>query len=121
MEIDAIQTGLKKNSFDVIISCELIEHLPDVMAHLEEVKRLLKTGGYYFMTTPNHNLELMYDFIFNKKADELHVSPQTHNSLGKVLKDAGFKVNFYKLNTLTVGQKDKLGFLHRLYPVKFFL
>ena len=42
------------NSFDTIISCETIEHLPRPRTALAEFHRVLKPGGRLFLTTPNY-------------------------------------------------------------------
>ncbi len=39
--------------FDIVIASEIIEHLYDTDYFLEEIKRVLKRGGYLFLTTPN--------------------------------------------------------------------
>ena len=41
------------NSFDIIISVENLEHLPNIDQHLFEVKRVLKPNGIYLIKTPN--------------------------------------------------------------------
>jgi 2-polyprenyl-3-methyl-5-hydroxy-6-metoxy-1,4-benzoquinol methylase len=46
--------GLNGGMFDTVISCETIEHLPDPVAALREVHRVLKPGGRLFLTTPNY-------------------------------------------------------------------
>jgi len=42
------------NSFDLIISCETIEHLPDVQAALNEMYRVARPGARLLLTTPNY-------------------------------------------------------------------
>ena len=39
-------------SFDVVISTEVLEHVPDPDSYLLEVKRVLKPGGVFFFTVP---------------------------------------------------------------------
>lgn len=41
-------------SFDTVISCETIEHLPDPPTAVREFARVLKRGGRLFLTTPNY-------------------------------------------------------------------
>src|SRR5712692_1987457 len=42
------------NSFDVVCSCETIEHLPDPQSALREMWRVTRPGGQLFLTTPNY-------------------------------------------------------------------
>lgn len=41
-------------SFDVVVSCETIEHVPHPAKALAELARVLKPGGTLFLTTPNY-------------------------------------------------------------------
>jgi 2-polyprenyl-3-methyl-5-hydroxy-6-metoxy-1,4-benzoquinol methylase len=41
-------------SFDTVISCETIEHVPDPKKALAELARVLKPGGRLLLTTPNY-------------------------------------------------------------------
>ena len=44
---------LKDNSFDVVISFQVIEHIRKDKAYLKEIHRVLKPGGKAIITTPN--------------------------------------------------------------------
>jgi SAM-dependent methyltransferase len=39
--------------FDLVVSFEVIEHLPDYRALLAEARRVLKSGGIFLVSTPN--------------------------------------------------------------------
>ena len=41
-------------TFDTVISCETIEHVPDPPRAVRELTRVLKPGGRLFLTTPNY-------------------------------------------------------------------
>ena len=41
-------------TFDTIISCETIEHVPDPRGALHELQRVLRPGGRLLLTTPNY-------------------------------------------------------------------
>lgn len=47
------------NSFDVIISFQVIEHVRDVKMYLKEINRVLKKNGTFYCTTPNRNYRLL--------------------------------------------------------------
>lgn len=41
-------------SFDTIISCETIEHLPDPVGAIRDMARVCRKDGFLFLTTPNY-------------------------------------------------------------------
>jgi ubiquinone/menaquinone biosynthesis C-methylase UbiE len=51
---DAQNLPFADNSFDVLVSCETIEHLPAVQSALNEMFRVTRPGGRLFLTTPNY-------------------------------------------------------------------
>jgi len=50
---DATHTQFSDQQFDVIISHEVIEHIEDQSAYVNECARLTKKNGYLILTTPN--------------------------------------------------------------------
>ena len=50
--------GFPSNVFDWVISFQVIEHIKDDFAFLAEVKRVLKPGGRFIVTTPNSRMSL---------------------------------------------------------------
>ena len=50
---DIFNLPLADNSVDIILSSEVVEHLPDPVPALKEMARVLKPGGYAMVTTPN--------------------------------------------------------------------
>jgi 2-polyprenyl-3-methyl-5-hydroxy-6-metoxy-1,4-benzoquinol methylase len=50
--------GLKDNTYDVIVSFQVIEHIEDDALYLKEIHRVLKPGGVVLITTPNRKLSL---------------------------------------------------------------
>jgi ubiquinone/menaquinone biosynthesis C-methylase UbiE len=51
---DAQNLPFADDSFDLVISCETIEHLPDAPRALREMRRVSRPGGKLFLTTPNY-------------------------------------------------------------------
>lgn len=46
-------------SFEIVVSFQVIEHVPDVDAYLREIRRVLAPGGQLILTTPNRSLRLL--------------------------------------------------------------
>lgn len=44
--------GIEDNSFDFVVSFQVIEHIEDDNAFVEEIARVLKPGGKFIVTTP---------------------------------------------------------------------
>lgn len=42
----------ENNSFEIVISTEVLEHVPEPEKYLAEVLRVLKPGGFFFFTVP---------------------------------------------------------------------
>ncbi len=50
---DMTRTALPSQSFDAAVSVEVIEHVPDDAAFVAQIARILKPGGFAYLTTPN--------------------------------------------------------------------
>jgi ubiquinone/menaquinone biosynthesis C-methylase UbiE len=50
--------GLADNTFDNIVTFQVIEHIADDNAFLQEAHRVLKPGGKLYLTTPNRIMSL---------------------------------------------------------------
>jgi ubiquinone/menaquinone biosynthesis C-methylase UbiE len=48
-----LQTPFDDEEFDLVLVQEIIEHLLDCQHLLREVNRVLRNGGYFYLTTPN--------------------------------------------------------------------
>lgn len=52
----ALDIPFLDNTFDVVTAYEVFEHLPDWRMFLLEVRRVLKLGGYLYISTPNKDI-----------------------------------------------------------------
>lgn len=51
-QADALHLPFRTNTFDVVTGLDLLEHLPDDSAALQEMRRVLKPGGALLLTVP---------------------------------------------------------------------
>ncbi len=84
-------------SFDVVWAGELIEHVRDPAALLEEIRRVLSGTGRLVLSTPDHPLRLRLRLAVSRSAFERHFDPRTDHlrfftprTLALMLEDAGF-------------------------------
>lgn len=62
LNIDLMDIPFNENIFDLVISTEVFEHIPDPYKAFKEVHRILKPGGRHIFTVP---------FYDNKEKDEV--------------------------------------------------
>ncbi|MDD2807458.1 MAG: methyltransferase domain-containing protein [Patescibacteria group bacterium] len=58
------QKQFTDNYFQAITAFDVMEHIPDTPKVLDEIKRLLKPGGYFIMAIPNENLLFKVVWLF---------------------------------------------------------
>lgn len=51
---DIMGIGSPDDAFDLVVSSETIEHVPDPARAVAELHRVLRPGGHLFLTTPNY-------------------------------------------------------------------
>lgn len=61
---DAQNIDLPDNSFDIIVSCECLEHIPVPQKMVSEIFRLLKPGGMVVLTTENYFNAYAYHRVY---------------------------------------------------------
>lgn len=58
--IDATKMPFADESFDLVYSYHVLEHIPDYNAALSEMQRVLKPGGHLLLGTPNRDRIIGY-------------------------------------------------------------
>ena len=89
-------------SFDIVMSFDVIEHIPDTKQHFKEVHRVLKKGGKYIFVTPNKIVNLPYCIVKDKsltKWKNYHMSLQTKRSICREFSKAGFRCEILIVNS----------------------
>ena len=91
--------GVDDNSFDFVVSLEVVEHLIYPKKLFEKSYRLLRKGGHLLVSTPYHgylkNLALSlangWDKHFNVDWDGGHVKFFSRKTINRMATDAGFR------------------------------
>lgn len=82
------------NSFDVVVTFQVIEHIQDDVAFLKEIHRVLKPGGLAMITTPNRPMSL--------SRNPWHIREYTGKELGDLAKKIFSRV---EVNGITGNEK----------------
>ena len=88
-------TMLESNSYDFIVSFQVIEHIKNDQLYLEEIHRLLKPGGKAYITTPNIKKTL--------SRNPWHIREYTAQELESLAKKV-----FEKVDISGIGGNDKV-------------
>ncbi|MBI2021324.1 class I SAM-dependent methyltransferase [Candidatus Daviesbacteria bacterium] len=75
-------------SFEIVVSFEVIEHIKDYQSYLKEVFRVLKSQGIFIFSTPNKEQ-------YRKGTSAYHFKEFSAQELKKLLPKAGFKVRLF--------------------------
>jgi demethylmenaquinone methyltransferase / 2-methoxy-6-polyprenyl-1,4-benzoquinol methylase len=95
---DAQALPFADESFDLVVSCETIEHVPDVKKAMREIWRVARPGAKFFLTTPNYsNLMGLYDLYARvrhpgRKDEQPFDRRQWFPQIRKYVRDAGWKI-----------------------------
>lgn len=115
------QVDLEPGSFDLVTMWDVIEHIPDTVAALHEVKRLLKPGGRFLVETQNVDSRaakvLGKNWQHYKHAEHIyHFNPRT---IDRLFREGGFEILENK--PWLGGKYVSMGFIAeragRLHPV----
>lgn len=100
----------KDETFDIVFSGEIIEHIADPRTYILEINRILKSNGLLVITTPNlGGLNDRLRFLFGRtprhtnalSADHyLHIRPFTYHGLREILEKGGFKIQQFASNKI---------------------
>ena len=100
----------KDESFDIVLSFDLFEHIAKIDKHVSEVNRVLCTSGYYLFQTPNKFSNTIFETIYHKslKWRRAHPSLHTPGQLKRRLIKHGFEIQFVKMNPVNEFTLNKL-------------
>ncbi len=79
---DGVRLPLRDDSFGLVVSFQVIEHIQDEAQYLNEVRRILVPGGRFIISTPNKALRLL---PFQPPFNPYHVREYDLRSLKRAL------------------------------------
>ena len=88
----------KNESFEVVINSEVIEHVPQDPAIMNEMRRVLRAEGVLILGTPDYSrwswvvLEWMYGKVLGGGYADEHITHYTRQSLEELIEANGFEV-----------------------------
>lgn len=101
------------NSFDVVISFDVFEHIPNSDKHLQEVNRVLRDGGYYLLQTPNKLTNVVFETIrwrsFSKWRED-HCALHSYWDIRRRFEMNDFDLVFYDIPVVTEFLKEKINY-----------
>jgi SAM-dependent methyltransferase len=109
--VDGVRLPFADASFDVVLSFDVFEHIPDSDAHLREVARVLRPGGRYLVQTPSKWPNTVFETIRWKsftrwRAD--HCALHTPGQLRRRLEAHGFRTRFFDVPVVNAFFRDKV-------------
>lgn len=106
---DGARLPFLDGSFDVVISTDVIEHIPEAELHIAEVARILAPRGRYYVKTPNRPLaEAFYRLRGMHDAYFWHPSMFSASELRDVFARHGMRTRILAQPRLTGAQLAKL-------------
>ncbi len=104
-----------ENSFEIVISSEVIEHVPDDALMMRELGRVVESGGYVLITTPSNSKSNAKDFHTYG-----HTKPgYTIEELGSLGKQAGLKLVETRYYLYSLGKQVVI--IHNLLHYKILM
>lgn len=89
------------NSFDMVFSSHVLEHVPDVNKGILEINRVLKPGGINFCVVPTSTDKVYGFFLFY-----VYIAQRLFaNSFGKIFKKNEIKANNEKPKVISAGSR----------------
>lgn len=88
------QADISKESISVVVSCHVIEHVPDPTSFVKKAFELLKPQGKLILETPTYD-SLLFKILKHRERSvrcDGHIYFFTKKTLRKLVEDNGFKV-----------------------------
>lgn len=89
---DGVKIPYEDNTFDTVISFQVIEHIQDDINYVSEIYRVLKRNGIFILTTPNRTNRLKPG---QKPWNRFHIREYYPEELEKILSNKFYDVKIW--------------------------
>ncbi len=109
--VDGVRLPFADRSFDLVLSFDVFEHIPDSDAHLAEVRRVLRPGGSYLLQTPNKLTNVVFETIRWRSFTRFREDRCSLHTLGELtarLERHGFRPQAFDVPVVNALFRDKV-------------
>jgi ubiquinone/menaquinone biosynthesis C-methylase UbiE len=120
--IDAAESiPYEDQTFDLVLGCHMLYHVPNIQQTLESIHRVLKSGGFFITTTVSqrHIFELTEFLLQFNLQDKKNIFSDFHNENGlEVLQPYFAEIEFYEyINNVIIRSINPLmRYISSMYP-----
>lgn len=104
---DGYNTKKLDKTYDVVLSADVLEHVPEPLKYLKECYRILKDDGVIILTTPNGLIAKKNKDII-KSHSPFHITEYYPSELKNMITENKFKIykTYRKLDVITNGYRS---------------
>jgi SAM-dependent methyltransferase len=96
-----------EGSYDLVISTEVFEHLREIRAELQRIRKLIKSGGYLAVMTSQHDVVNDFENWWYKN-DPTHICFFGARTFEWLAKEFGFEIIYRDNKNFIILKKQKL-------------
>ncbi len=109
IQADATSIPIPRNSYDLVLSTEVIEHTRNPGKAIKEAARVLKKNGFLVLTTPNKSWKFLFDFL-----SFVRIRPYHGNENWLSYKELK---RYIEINKLTIEKETGFNFIIPIKPL----
>src|SRR3990170_5088187 len=111
---DEVALPFEDASFDVVLSCGVLEHVQDEAGSLREIARVLKPGGFFFVYQLPNRLSAV-EWLSERLVHVAHERRYGRREVWALLAGAGFSIVSQRYGSMIPKNLDRLPFARRLF------